>query len=357
MNWVAQFGNFEFTNGGKNITFAGGERLVPPPTPVAANPGQGEAEPEPSPTRLPDAGLAVSNRWFAEGRISATVTFVEIEQPATEDGRYIGDQAEIVLGFEPAIGIRLVAGIGGVGRSMFGIREYVLRPPKPGDPEGAATGEYVTIASGGTKRLIRPAVPYHLEVTLKGSRVSLSVDGVLTAVGETTVISPGQQRQAGIFAASYKQITVDNYTIQAERPRAFVVMKFSPAYEDIYAKVIKDICEKFDLDAIRADEIYGPGFIIRDIIQQVVSAQLIIADVSEPNANVYFEVGYALALKKPIILLAKRGTELPFDIAGFRVLFYDDSIGGKTKIEEGLTQHLSAIMGGERVPQEGLFQH
>jgi hypothetical protein len=63
---------------------------------------------------------------------------------------------------------------------------------------------------------------------------------------------------------------------------------------------------------------------------------------------VYFEVGYALALKKPIILLAKRETKLPFDIAGFRVLFYDDSIGGKIRVEEGLTQHLTAIVGSDR---------
>jgi hypothetical protein len=56
------------------------------------------------------------------------------------------------------------------------------------------------------------------------------------------------------------------------------------------------------------------------------------------NANVYFEVGYALALAKPTTLLARKGTSLPFDVAGFRVLFmktpsdYEDTIGGKSRV-------------------------
>jgi len=74
-------------------------------------------------------------------------------------------------------------------------------------------------------------------------------------------------------------------------------------------------------------------------------SQLIIADITPTsNANVYFEVGYALALEKPTILLAKKGTALPFDVAGFRVLFYDDTIGGKNRLEDGLRRHLDAIL-------------
>jgi hypothetical protein len=61
-------------------------------------------------------------------------------------------------------------------------------------------------------------------------------------------------------------------------------------------------------------------------------------------------VGYALALGKPIILLAQRrasDSPLPFDLSAFRVLFYDDSIGGKPKLEAGLRQHLKQILGND----------
>jgi nucleoside 2-deoxyribosyltransferase len=76
---------------------------------------------------------------------------------------------------------------------------------------------------------------------------------------------------------------------------------------------------------------------------------VIIADISPINPNVFFEVGYAFALEKPIILLAERndsdGTTLPFDVSPFRVLFYDNSIGGKSKLEDGLRKHLREILG------------
>ena len=113
----------------------------------------------------------------------------------------------------------------------------------------------------------------------------------------------------------------------------------------MYLSVIKSVCAEFGIAALRADEIYGPGVIVQDIVDQVISAQLVIADISVVNANVYFEVGYALATRKPIILLAKKDTSLPFDVSGFRVLFYEDSIGGKAKVEDGLRKHLTAIVG------------
>lgn len=44
--------------------------------------------------------------------------------------------------------------------------------------------------------------------------------------------------------------------------------------------------------------------------------------------------------------MAKRGKELPFDIRSYRVIFYDDSIGGKTAIEKHLEQHLMSVLHG-----------
>ena len=142
-------------------------------------------------------------------------------------------------------------------------------------------------------------------------------------------------------------MTASGFCVDAAVSRAFVVMQLSAPFTDVYLDVIKSACEDFGIEATRADEIYGPGVIIEDIVEQVSTAQLVIADISVENANVYFEVGYALATKKPIILLAKRGTPLPFDVSGFRVLFYEDSIGGKSRVEEGLRKHLRALLGPE----------
>jgi hypothetical protein len=121
-------------------------------------------------------------------------------------------------------------------------------------------------------------------------------------------------------------------------------MQFGPDFDDVYQDVIKEVLKDYEANVLRADELSGPGFIISDIVREITEAQLVIADITPTNANVYFEVGYALALEKPTILLAKKGTSLPFDVAGFRVLFYEDTIGGKGRLEDGLRRHLDAIL-------------
>ena len=70
---------------------------------------------------------------------------------------------------------------------------------------------------------------------------------------------------------------------------------------------------------------------------------MLIAEITAPNQNVFYEIGYAHALNKPTILLAQRGKDLPFDIRSYRVIFYDDSIG-KPLIEKTLREHLQAIL-------------
>ena len=81
-----------------------------------------------------------------------------------------------------------------------------------------------------------------------------------------------------------------------------------------------------------------------DIVRGIVEAKVVIAEITEPNQNVFYELGYAHALKKPTILLADRSKDLPFDISGYRCLFYDNTIGGKSKVQEELFKHLRAIM-------------
>ena len=121
-------------------------------------------------------------------------------------------------------------------------------------------------------------------------------------------------------------------------------MQFGADYDDLYRDVVSKVCEVYEVSVLRADEVSGPGFIIADIVREIATSQLVIADITPQNPNVYFEVGYALALGKPTILLAKKSTPLPFDVAGFRVLFYEDTIGGKNRLEDGLRRHLESIL-------------
>jgi nucleoside 2-deoxyribosyltransferase len=64
--------------------------------------------------------------------------------------------------------------------------------------------------------------------------------------------------------------------------------------------------------------------IIPDIKEWLAKADLVIADLTNVNPNVYYEVGYADALNKKLILVAQTGTVLGFNISNIRTLFYDN---------------------------------
>ena len=85
---------------------------------------------------------------------------------------------------------------------------------------------------------------------------------------------------------------------------------------------------------------------MQDIIQGLTESHVVIAEITPPNPNVFYELGYSHALHKPTILLADReATTLPFDLSGYRVIFYDNTIRGKGSVEADLRQHLAAILG------------
>lgn len=82
--------------------------------------------------------------------------------------------------------------------------------------------------------------------------------------------------------------------------------------------------EPFNMDAVRGDHNIDSKEVDSNVIEQVQNAELCIADLSEPNINVYYELGRRDETGKPIILLKRRGTPpLPIDIAGRRYIEYE----------------------------------
>ncbi len=87
--------------------------------------------------------------------------------------------------------------------------------------------------------------------------------------------------------------------------------------------VLKPVLEQKDYEIIRADKILQADLITDSIIYNLENAELVIADITQPNPNVYFELGYRTALKKPVIQIAVEKTRLPFDISVKRTFFYN----------------------------------
>jgi len=92
-------------------------------------------------------------------------------------------------------------------------------------------------------------------------------------------------------------------------------------------KVLKHIItpsvEKYGFTAIRADQISEPGIITTQIIQYIVESELVIADLTERNPNVFYELAIRHAIKKPLIQLIKKSEQIPFDVAAKRIIHFD----------------------------------
>lgn len=123
-------------------------------------------------------------------------------------------------------------------------------------------------------------------------------------------------------------------------PSVFVIMSFKETgyYKDLYTS-IKRVCEKYDYEARRVDESNVLKRIIPEITRQVRQCAFVVADVTEERPNVFYELGFADGVGKEVILVAKAGTKLPFDINDVPVLFWDSF----TEFEEELVKRVERI--------------
>lgn len=107
---------------------------------------------------------------------------------------------------------------------------------------------------------------------------------------------------------------------------AFVLMPFNEEFDDIYKFGIKEAAAELEVLAERVDEqLYSEGILER-IYRQIEVADIVIADMSGQNPNVFYEVGYAHAKEKLCILLTSDSNDIPFDLKHHRHIIYDGSI-------------------------------
>ena len=95
-------------------------------------------------------------------------------------------------------------------------------------------------------------------------------------------------------------------------------------WDQIYA-IVKEECQRLVLRPQRVDEYIRSGIVVRDIAELIENAEFLVFDVSRERQNVYYELGYAHGVgneASEILLVAREGTELHYDIAGLRVHFY-----------------------------------
>lgn len=99
-------------------------------------------------------------------------------------------------------------------------------------------------------------------------------------------------------------------------------MPFSAELEAVFRLFIKPALEEVGFSVTRADDLLNQRNIMQDIVSGISNAEVVVADLTGANPNVFYELGIAHTLEKPTILLTQAVEELPFDLRSYRVLAY-----------------------------------
>jgi CheY-like chemotaxis protein len=106
-----------------------------------------------------------------------------------------------------------------------------------------------------------------------------------------------------------------------EKQTCFVAMPFGNAFHDLY-NVIKLSIQAAGYKSIRIDERAFTRSIVDKIFEEIRNAKLVIFVASGRNPNVYYEVGYSVALQKEVLTITESFSDLPFDIRDRNALSY-----------------------------------
>ncbi len=93
--------------------------------------------------------------------------------------------------------------------------------------------------------------------------------------------------------------------------------------DQVLKHIIAPAVEPAGYQVIRADNIAKPGLITHQIIEHLINADLVVADLTERNPNVFYELAIRHVIRKPFIQLIRVGEEIPFDIGGLRTISFD----------------------------------
>ncbi len=120
------------------------------------------------------------------------------------------------------------------------------------------------------------------------------------------------------------------------KPFIFILMPFDEKFNDTWKSGIKGAAEDAGAYAERVDEqIFNEGILDR-LFNQINKADVIVADTTDRNPNVFYEVGYAHALGKIVILLTQNPSDIPFDLKQRQHLVY----AGNETLRKELTGRL-----------------
>jgi hypothetical protein len=135
----------------------------------------------------------------------------------------------------------------------------------------------------------------------------------------------------------------------------FVMQPFAKPHGDYYEKVFRPAIEKTGLNPVRADnDIFATGKIIDQVLRGITQAKVLVAELTTRNPNVFYELGIAHALNKPVVMISANEADVPFDLHHIRIIYYDvtDPFWGNKLIDKVAENIISAL----KNPEEAILR-
>ncbi len=184
---------------------------------------------------------------------------------------------------------------------------------------------------------------------------SLETAELISRHGEKIRITDVVSSDAAAPAQSDRLKKLEKTTNVGANDSCFVMQPFAAPLGDYYEKIYRPAIEKAGLRPVRADaEIFATGKIMDQVWHGINEAKVLVAELTTRNPNVFYELGLAHAMKKPVVLVSAREEDVPFDLQHIRVIYYDmsDPFWGNKLIEKVAENILSAIQN----PEEAVFK-
>lgn len=129
-------------------------------------------------------------------------------------------------------------------------------------------------------------------------------------------------------------------------PTCFVIQPFNEKFNSRYDDTFKKAIEAADLTAYRVDEDPKSTVLIESIESEIKKSAICFADITEDNPNVWYELGFAFAAGKKVVMACERNRDnLPFDIRHRSVIYYKtDSLSDYEKLKNEITSKIKAAL-------------
>jgi hypothetical protein len=157
------------------------------------------------------------------------------------------------------------------------------------------------------------------------------------------------QRPGTISAVPVPKVAVEKGTT------CFVMQPFGGPLGSYYELIFKPAIEQAGMTAVRADDdIFATGKIMDQVWRGIRQAKVLVAELTSKNPNVFYELGLAHALEKPVVLVSSNQEDVPFDLRHIRAIFYDqaDPFWGQKLISKIADNIKSALTN----PEEAIFR-